>query len=489
MAEIIGSVSKNSSYYKYYLDVVEGDYDVATNSSPVTATLKIYTNYSGTLAIRYASATHTITIDGTDYTITTGEYTLGKNNTVVLGSATKVVKHDDDGSKKIIVSANSPDLAQGNGWGPYSGSASGEVTLITIPRASSVTCADGNIGSSTTINIVRAIDRFTHTLKYTFGSLSGTIVTKTNSTSYGWTIPTTFYEQIPNAPSGKGIITCETYDGNTLIGESECSFNAIVLQNEDNLPTITATIVDTNAKTIALTGDNNKLIKYFSNAKVTITATAKNSATIKSQKVTCRDGKSSDKTTYTFEGVESGIFDLVCMDSRNFPGTNTVTKEMIDYIKLAITELTLERENSTSNNIIISLRGNYFNKSFSASTSNTLELKWRSRIKGGEWQENYTVITPTINENTFSYYGSLGDTFDFNNAYEFEIVAIDKLITDIKSREVTRGIPLIDIWDENVNINGNVLENNKQLAKQEDFENTIQELIKRIEKLEGGNNE
>ena len=72
------------------------------------------------------------------------------------------------------------------------------MTLTTIPRASSVTCADGNIGSSTTININRASSNFTHTLKYSFGTLSGTIVTKTSETSIGWTIPTSFYAQIPN---------------------------------------------------------------------------------------------------------------------------------------------------------------------------------------------------------------------------------------------------------------------------------------------------
>ena len=116
MAEIVGSVSKNSSYYKYYLEVSESNVDKVNNTSIVTATLKIYTNYSGTLAIRNASATHTITIDGTNYTITTGSYTLGSYNTVTLGSASKTVTHNTDGSKTVSVSASSPDLAQGNGW-------------------------------------------------------------------------------------------------------------------------------------------------------------------------------------------------------------------------------------------------------------------------------------------------------------------------------------------------------------------------------------
>lgn len=451
MAEIVGSVSKNSSYYKYYIDVSETNIDTANNTSVVTATLKIYTNYSGTLAVRYASATHTITIDGTNYTITTGEYTLGSYKTVTLGSASKTVTHNTDGSKIVSVSANSSDLAQGNGWGPYSGSASGTMTLTTIPRASSVTCADGNIGSSTTININRASSNFTHTLKYSFGTLSGTITTKTSETSIGWTIPTSFYAQIPNSTNGKGTITCETYNGDTLIGTKTCTFNAFVINSN---PSITATVEDVNEKTIALTGDSNKLVKYFSNAKVVITATAKNSATISSQKVVCGDGKTSTSATSTIEAVESGKITVSCVDSRGLTASEIIEKELVEYIKLALTEVSLERESTTSNVVNVVIKGNYYNNSFGA-IANTLELKWRYRLSGGTWSE-YITITPTIDGNTFSYSASLGEEYDYQNEYEFEVVATDKLMPNTITRTVRKGIPIIDIGENDVNINGEI---------------------------------
>lgn len=449
MAEIVGSVSKNSSYYKYYIDVSETNIDTANNTSVVTATLKIYTNYSSTLAVRYASATHTITIDGTDYTITTGEYTLGSYKTVTLGSASKTVTHNTDGSKTVSISATSSDLAQGNGWGPYSGSASGQVTLTNIPRASSVTCADGNIGSSTTININRASSNFMHTIKYSFGTLSGTIITKTSETSIGWTIPTSFYAQIPNSTNGKGTITCETYNGDTLIGTKTCTFNAFVINSN---PSITATVEDVNEKTISLTGDSNKLVKYFSNAKVEITATAKNSATISSQKVVCGDGKTSTSATSTIEAVESGKFTVSCVDSRGLPASEIIEKELVEYIKLALTEVSLERESTTSNVVNAVIKGNYYNNSFGA-IANTLELKWRYRLSGGTWNE-YNTITPTIDGNTFSYSASLGEDYDYQNEYEFEIVATDKLMPDTITRTVRKGIPIIDIGENDVSVNG-----------------------------------
>lgn len=451
---INGTTGRNSSYWRYYLVATEQNVDIASNTSKVKVDVYLgATSYSR--AVRgNVTATHTITINGTNYSFTTGAYTIEKNTNILLGSVTSnAITHNTDGSKSVTVSASSPDLAQASGYGPYSGSASGQVTLTTIARASSVTCADGNIGSATTININRASSTFTHTLKYAFGSLSGTIVTKTSNTSYGWTIPTSFYAQIPNAKSGQGTITCETYNGSTLIGTKTCTFNAIVLET-NNKPTITATVTDTNTTTTALTGDANKLIKYFSNAKVVMTATAKNSATIKSQKVTCGDGKSSTSATATLNAVESGTFNLTCTDSRGFAGTNTVTKTIVNYIKLAITSITIARESSTSNTVKITLKGNYFNNSF-GSVANTLTLKWRYRLKGGSWS-SYTTITPTKSGNTFSYSGTLGTNFDYQEAYEFEVYYEDKLIKDTKTQPVTAGIPLIDMSKDYIGVNGNI---------------------------------
>ena len=454
--QINGTTGRNSSYWRYYLVCTEQDISIPNNTSKLKVDVYLgATSYSR--AVRGAiSATHTVNVNGTNYTFTTGAYTIEKNTNVLLGSiTTNAITHNADGSKSVSVTASSPDLAQASGYGPYSGSASGTVTLTTIPRTSSVTCADGNIGSATTINIVRASNTFTHTLTYSFGTLTGTIATKTSQTSIGWTIPTSFYTMIPNSSVGQGTVFCETYSGDTLIGTTSCLFNAIVLE-VNNKPTITATVTDINSTTTALTGDANKLVKYFSNAQVVITTSAKNSATIKMQKVTC-GGQSRTTATSTIEKVESGTFNLTCADSRGFVGTNTVTKTMVNYIKLAITSLTIARESSTSNTVKISLKGNYFNGSF-GSVANTLTLKWRYRLQGGTWS-GYTTITATKSGNTFSYSGTLGTTFDYQQAYEFEVVAQDKLIIDTKTQPVTAGTPLVDMWKDNVKVNGTVTSN------------------------------
>jgi len=320
--------------------------------------------------------------------------------------------------------------------------------LSTVPRTSTVTCADGNIGSATTININRASSGFTHTLKYSFGGLNGTIATKTGNISIGWTIPTSFYTKIPNAKSGQGTITCETYSGDALIGTTTCSFNAFVINSD---PTIAATVIDVNETTKALTGDANKLIKYFSNAKVTITATAKNSSTIQSQKVVC-GAKSATTAVSTLNNIETGTFDISCTDSRGLTANARITKTLVNYIRLAFTEVTLSRPSTTSNTVNATIKGNYFNASFGA-IANTLTLKWRYRVKNGSWS-SYTTITATTSGNTFTYSATLGTAYSFSSEYEFEFVGTDKLATVTSTKTVTRGLPIVDVGKDDVLING-----------------------------------
>lgn len=446
MARINGSVSSNSDAYEFYIIWEETEVNIANNTSKVTATSYIYCKAH--TAYNYNTYNHTITINGQTFTTSVAGISLSPGVVKQLASASKVITHNADGSKSINISASSPNLPAGGGYGPSSGSASGTATLTTIPRASSVACADGNIGSSTTININRASSSFTHTLTYNFGGLTGTIATKTTNTSIGWTIPTTFFAKIPNSKSGQGTITCQTYNGNTLIGSSTCTFNAFVINSN---PTVSATVQDVNSTTTALTGNANKIVKYFSNAKIVTTATPKNSATISSVKVVCSN-KSATGTNVTINNVESNVFNITATDSRGLVTSTTVTKTLVNYIKCAITSIKLERLSTTSNTVKATINGNFFNASFGAKT-NTLTLKWRYRIKGGTWN-SYANLTTTKSGNTFSYSGNLGTNFDFQEEYDFEVVVTDLLMSETRTIHVTRGIPIIDIGKNDVNING-----------------------------------
>lgn len=365
------------------------------------------------------------------------------------------IPHLDNGKKSIAITFSFDGKL--NSYYP-NGSISKTIELPTIARKSSVTCADGNVGSATTININRASSSFTHTLTYEFEELTGTIATKTSDTSIGWTIPTSFYSKIPNANSGKGTITCSTYSGDTLIGTSTCTFNAFVINSN---PTIGGTVEDTNTNSITATGDKNKLIKYISNAKVVITATARNSATISSVKAV-NGSQTKTTSTSTINSVDSDTFNLSCTDSRGLTATKTITKEFIEYIKPVVVSALLSRPTTTSNTINASVQGLCFNGNFGVKT-NSFELKWRYKKSTDTSWGNYTTVTATRSGNNFNFSGELGKNFSYTEAFNFEFVLSDYFMSNTYSATVTRGLPIIDIGKDDINVNGALNENGKRV--------------------------
>lgn len=345
-------------------------------------------------------------------------------------------------------------------WTIGDASASGSLTLETIPRTSSVTCTDGFIESAVSININRASEGFVHTLRYTFGGISDTIATGV-ATSYGWTIPATFYTQIPNSKSGVGTIYCDTYSSGNLIGTSSYNFNVYTDESKCK-PDVVATVIDNNSSTVSLTGDNNKLIKFMSDAKVTINATSKNNASISSINVLCGDGKSGSGEEVTLSKVESGSFTISVTDSRGYITSVTDTKTLINYVVLTINP-TFYRVEPTTGEVNISYDGNYYAGSF-GTTDNSLTVKYRYKESTtSSWDGvEYTQITPTIDEedNKYSDDVSLGTGFDYQKSYDFEIVVADKLNTILQTAFVSEGIPMFAMFKNHLEAFGNKLIDN-----------------------------
>ena len=453
---IIGNTDNTN--WKLVLEAYERSYSVSNNTSEVRVDMYLKrVNSNGYLGGDWSGS---ITVDGqTQYLSGNIPYPtyVNKDNTLYLGTKDYTVTHNTDGSKTAGVSAS----FSSSDFTPHSGSASGDLTLTTIPRASSVTATNADIGSATSININRASSSFTHTLKYSFGSLSGTIVTKTSQTSYGWTVPTTFYAQIPNAASGQCTITCETYSGNTLIGTKTTTFTATANQ-ELCKPDISGTVVDINTDTIALTGDNTKFIKYYSNASVSWEATAKNSASIVRVYVNSEITTTSPKV---INGITTNQIPLSALDTRGYRTAITKNLDMVDYIPLTV-QVSFFRTEPTTGRVSLEFDGNYFNSSF-GQVSNTLTLKWYYKLKDSDtWTLGGTLVNGTdyvISNNTF-HSGSgvytdsivIGSNFDYQKAYDFKFEFVDELESHTIEQTVSKGIPIVN-WDEDhFNVNGDI---------------------------------
>lgn len=408
---------------------------IANNNSVVGWHLQLVT--TGGSISSSASKSWNVTVNGSNYSGTC-TIDVGTNSAKTLASGSTTIAHNADGTKSFSFSFSLQfDINySGVGWiGTKSGSGSG--TLSTIPRTSSVSSTSANIGENITISISRASSSFTHTLSYSFCNLSGTIATKTSSTSVSWKLPTTFYAQIPNSKSSWGTITCDTYSGSTKIGSSSCRFNVYVKESS-NKPTISATVVDSNNTTKALTGDENKLIRYYSKAKFELTASPKNSAIITTRSVfyngTTYKGGSGNSWIANFSEVVSGSYRFSVTDSRGFSNTTTINKTLIEYIKLtcymSVTNPTASGE------CTINISGNYFNGSF-GSTSNTLSVQYK--INDGDWIDT----TATLTNNT--YEASVNVTgMDYTRAYSIYARAIDKLATVETPVKYVKAKPIFD---------------------------------------------
>ena len=178
-------------------------------------------------------------INGTTVYSTSTDTRIQLYNGTSVASGTTKITHNADGTKSFSLS-----IEAGVYTYAVSVTASGTHTLDTIPRASTVSATNTNLNSASTITITRASSSFTHTLTYSFGSTTGTIVSKTTSTSVSWTPALTLANQIPNAVSGTCTITCDTYNGSTKIGSKTCTLTLTVPASvKPTMTSVTATRV------------------------------------------------------------------------------------------------------------------------------------------------------------------------------------------------------------------------------------------------------
>ena len=454
MGRINGSCTGGSSTkYSVWIDWSENYTTVASNISNVTATLKVQRNdgYASSAYNNNAVNNVKLYVDGNCKVDNNIAIDTRNSAVVTLATWTGNITHNSDGTKQLPLSGSFTMKGASSLTG---GSVSGKVTLTTIPRASTVSANNTNIGSVCKISIARASSSFTHKLYYQCSGVSKTLIASNVGTSYNWTVPTSLFDLIPNDISIPVTIICETYNVSTMIGSATSdTISAFV---PFDYPTISSfNVYDSNSATYALTGSSSSiLVKGESTATYSISASAKNKAYIASYKVT--NGNTSKTTSSgSFANVTSGDFSAVVYDSRGLSSDPvTVNKTLINYLTPLFLNLDITRPNTTSNTANLTCNGSWFNGSFGAQ-SNTLELKYRWRVKNGTYS-SYITLSPTLGTNSFTCNVTLGTSFSFTSSYEFEFVLTDKLHTVTKTVSLLYGKPIMDIGEDDVLINGDL---------------------------------
>lgn len=357
---------------------------------------------------------------------------------------------------------------------------SANVTVVATAYllASDVGATDANIGAKSTITVTKYNTNYYHSLQYSFGGISGYITSsggvqssevKFSNASVSFTVPTSFYAQIPNAKTGKCTITCRTYSSSsstTVLGDpSTCTFTATATGS----PTVSGAIVDTDSTTIALTGNSSTLIRYRSNPKCTITATPKNSSSISGVKIrgTAVTGTAGSNGVVTAEKTYSNAsytsFAFAATDSRGYSSSITLSPTVVSYVELTCSPV-ISRPTPTGSSIVMSVSGALYRGSFGAA-SNTLTLDYRYKTTDGNYGSWKTVPSSNIVMGSSKYTVSnlsLGEDFDYKTSYVFQVRARDgatvsgtsyTLSTVTKTIEVQKGIPIFDWGEDDFNVN------------------------------------
>lgn len=281
MTSINGETGKNG--FKLRLDYEVTKQSTADNKSTVHMVLYLYANTTGSY-----------NQDGDAYWSINGKktyYTFSYTSPAwyVLGERTEEISHNNDGTKTVTLSGVWCSAISG-GWAPYSLSVSGEVTLPTIPRATTPGIGGVTMGETAHISLPRASSGFTHTLRYVFGGAAETIATGV-ATGYDWLVPESLAAQIPDAASGKGTLTCETYSGSTLIGTKSVTFTVSVPGSMK--PTVLSGWAAVSYDNSGTAAENMAAwVQGYSKAKATFDAS----------KVTCRQGAGVSKFSITYLG-------------------------------------------------------------------------------------------------------------------------------------------------------------------------------------------
>jgi hypothetical protein len=249
-------------------------------------------------------------------------------------------------------------------------------------------------------------------------------------------------------------------DGTVRLNYADATLTLI-----NHKPTLTPIVRDVNPVTLAVTGDEYKVILSRSNCYFETGAAAHKEATIASQLVTNGTEAVKNQANGIIEAIESNIFTFNATDSRGINAdTATVEINALPYVPLTCNQ-TVEMEliNEDNTEAVVTISGNYFNGSFGI-VENTLKLEIRRSMDNArglsEWVD-ITPLVPDISDNKYTL------TFNVSNlkggiAYDFQCRATDKLGT-VETPIYTAILTPIFDWSETdfnfnvpVNINGDL---------------------------------
>ena len=344
---------------------------------------------------------------------------------------------------------------------------SGTTRVTTYDIARITAAPNVNIGSAHTITwtnpsgegLTLKLCKTDGTTVINYGTVTGTSksITPTASTIYALT---------PNSNK----ITLRYILSTGSVGSS--SKDAVFTVTNSN-PTFSAfTYADTNGTTTALTGNNQIIVKGYSNIVGTVStankAVAKNSATMKTYQMTI--GNKSVSANYSssaavnvpssgsLTGATSGTIEMYALDSRGNSTKVTKTATLKDYSAIKIASLTATRTGGVGTETTLKFSAKYWNQSFGSVTNDITTCYYKyKQTTASSYTTGTTTLTYSKSNGTVSgsvvIAGSEGASgFKTTNSYDIQLIIGDKLTTAYSTITLGSGSPAMAIYKDNIAI-------------------------------------
>lgn len=356
----------------------------------------------------------------------------------VVASGELAIGHDTNGSKTFSAYAEcaiytSAVNCKGSGsWSlPDIGRAS-QPSLNTWPTNS----PNFNIGDTIVVHMNRKSTVFTHKVVMKLGSYSYTIGTGvTDNISLDTDkIASSLYAQMPNSNSMTGEIAVTTYSGDTVIGTSSCAIIAHVVNSN---PTFAVSYEDSNSETVAITENNQYIIRNNSALKISVSnVQALNSATLKTLTAVVNGNAYTGTLSGTTGTINVGVVNIShdievtvkIVDSRGNEGIREITVLVYDWT-LPSAIIKLNRKSNYYSESILNVNANYS----SIGGKNEVTIKYRTKKVSDSSYGSYATVQNNADTN-----------FTADNEYEWnvQVNVADKLGNTTYNLILPKGIPI-----------------------------------------------
>lgn len=421
--------------------------NAAGNYSDVTVkhTLVIGSAYS----LNIASRTNTCSVGGVSQGYTSGAINQ-KGGSVLLGTTVHRVSHDADGTKTAQLTDTFNINATIDGKKVGSIVASGSISLDRIARNATIVTANDFTDETNPTLTYSNPSSFSCDVSIEFAGGSITRVGAISGASGSYTMQltdserTTLRNASKNSPTLKVTYTLKTtIDGTAYYSRADRKMNVV-----DAAPELGAvSYEDTNAATVAVTGDKSRIIQNHSIMTVTIpTATAKKGATIASYTIAFGGVT---KTVTAAGAVSLGAVDVsysqaltvTAKDSRGFTASQSVQVTVDDY-SAPTAVIDLHRLNNFEPTTYIAANSRYSYLNGKNAVTISVKFKKVSDSSYGAPIELEDSIQSTV-------------TCDRDSAYDFVVTVADKLESTDYNLTLGKGIPsfFIDTKKSSVGVN------------------------------------